>query len=699
MVGRWFFCSVAVFNSAAASLYAAEISSSMIVEMQDITSVSRSPDGGLAVVGVCRENTKINKREVFWVIVPVRGLTIPIVVPGGQEILSPRGFGSLLTTQVQWASNGRSFFYPRRDGDEIQLWKTDRNGGGTEQVTHLKTGVIGVTATADREDLMLELAPDPETLNAAEDQESRNGILYDDHIIGEFPLTETLPVLDRWRSVRMFAQDDWRALGWTGTRHVLFNTRTRRVRTASPLTESQLIRTVGARVDGDLATVVPLDGQLTRPDVYAGQYTLQVGSPGVSDGERIRCALPECFANKITIVGRSPDLSEVIYAAESRSGRLGDRLPGMSALYAWNPNTNRVRLIRGWGDRLFSLNSDNGLSIEPMHVVDRELVVAAVGSDQPPRLEAIDLSTGVTRVIFDPNVDLRELVHGKAVWHTWPTSTPYNGRGIFVLPDNYQPGVKYPAIITTYQCGNGFLRGGGGDNAPEFVAAHLGFIAICIDFTILDMLAREPNAGRLYPVMCQIISDLIVDLGKQGFVDLAHVGLSGQSLGANAGAYCISHNHSIAAAAFRHGSAIERAKWDLFDMSAVRRDPVNGAYAKFGLPDPRNDPQGRWDEISVARRAREIDTPTLIQDDDTEYLSALPLFSAMRDENKAVELYVFPKETHLLMQPIHRLVNYERQLDWFRFWLKAEEDSGGGKREQYERWRRMREALGQGSVR
>src|SRR5258708_35572347 len=79
------------------------------------------------------------------------------------------------------------------------------------------------------------------------------------------------------------------------------------------------------------------------------------------------------------------------------------------------------------------------------------------------------------------------------------------------------------------------------------------------------------------------------------------------------------------------------------------------------LPDPRNEPAGRWDELSASRRVGEINAPTLIQIDDLEYLTALPLWSAMREEGKAIEMHVFPKDTHFLMQPIHRLVNYEHR--------------------------------------
>jgi dipeptidyl aminopeptidase/acylaminoacyl peptidase len=226
------------------------------------------------------------------------------------------------------------------------------------------------------------------------------------------------------------------------------------------------------------------------------------------------------------------------------------------------------------------------------------------------------------------------------------------------------------------------------------VLAHQGFIAVCLDIRIREIIAREADISRIYPIFCDIVSGLIADLTKDGMLDPARVGLTGQSFGANAGTYCISHSNEIGAAAFRHGSVVERARYELFDTSAWMRGP-NGFYARWmNLPDPRNDPTGRWDALSVSPRAREINTPTLIQEDDSAYLGALPLWSAMRSEGKAVEMYVFPEEAHQLIQPVHMLINYERQMDWFRYWLKHEEDKAPSKSDQYARWDQLRELTG-----
>ena len=154
-----------------------------------------------------------------------------------------------------------------------------------------------------------------------------------------------------------------------------------------------------------------------------------------------------------------------------------------------------------------------------------------------------------------------------------------------VLPDNYEPGHKYPLIITSYTCGHGFLNGGGSDNAPEFVAAHQGFLVICADVPIFEIMARESDLSRIYPIACDIVSALIADQDKAGSIDSARVGLSGHSYGSDFGSYCLAHSlgenpaRGIAAAAFRSGSVLERESWDLFETAAWRRDSQNGIYA------------------------------------------------------------------------------------------------------------------------
>lgn len=674
-----------------------QISSSMMVEMRDITSVSMAPDGDKVVIGLCHPNPQTNKMELSWVIVPLRGVGKAISLPAGEEISDPKGPGALLSQRAQWSPDGKWFFYIRRDGAEVQLWETASNGTMTQQLTHSKSDLIGLAASADPNELIVTLAPDRDRLNKAEEDEDRHGILYDDHIIGGQPLSETAPVIDRWRNLRYTGCGEWVPPGWNGTTTAIFDIRHLKLMT-EPGSAAKASTDPGSENKNYRVTAVPTGQPSIRgPQYYPGQYTLQLESK-TKAAPVVKCTSAECLANRITILGRSADGSEIYYVADSGSGNLGDRLPGRTAIFAWNPGRNSVRVIHESNGRLYNLLGPSGMSMVPAPIIDQQITVAFSGPDQPPLLEAINLADGAVRVLFDPNAELRALTQGRAAWHTWPTTSEYPGRGVFVLPDDYQPGRRYPAVITTYGCGGGFLRGGSGDNVPEFVAARHGLVAICVDFTVRKMLADGNDGLHIYSTMCDIVSALIADQTEAGLIDSTRIGLSGQSFGSDFGTHCILHPGEFAAAAFRHGSAIERVRWDLFDTQASRRDPVNGAYAIMGMPDPRNDPTGKWDAISVVRRARDINTPTLFEADDTEYLATLPLWSAMHEEGKPVEMRVFPKETHLLRQPIHQWVNYEQQLDWFRFWLKHEEDPDPAKREQYSRWNRLRELSVNGAM-
>ena len=674
--------------------YAGEsISSSMIVEMRQITSVSVAPDGARVVVGICHPNPRTNQNELSWVIVPLRGAAKPITLPAGGEVSDPAAPGAILSQRAQWSHDGKWFFYLRRDGAEVQLWETAWNGEKSRQVTHSKSDLIGLAASDDPNELIVTLAPERDYLNNAEEDENRNGILYDDHVSGESPLSETAPVIDRWRNVRHTDSGAWVPTGWTGTTAAVFDIARRQLLMRSGSVRGGASETANYRV-----TVVPTgQAAVPEPPYYPGQYTLLLETKKEAT-PAVKCTIAACLANRITVLGWSPDASEIYYVADSGNGRLGDRLPGRAAIYAWNPARNEVRLIHESDGRLYNLDAARGPIVVPGPIIDQEIVVAYSGADQPPLLKAINLASGDSRMIFDPNSELRALTQGRAAWHTWPTRSIYPGRGIFVLPDDYQPGRKYPAVITSYGCGGGFLRGGGADNVAEFVAAHHGFVAICVDITVSEIIAHGTDMNQLYTTMCDIVSDLIADQTKVGLIDSTRVGLSGQSLGANFGTHCILHANEFAAAAFRHGSGVERVRWDLLDTGAWSRDPVNGVYAKFGLPDPRNDPEGKWDAISVVRRARDINTPTLFEADDSEFLTTLPLWGAMHQEGKAVEMRVFPKETHVLRQPVHQRANFEQQLDWFRFWLKHEEDPDPSKREQYIRWNKLRELAARSSM-
>src|SRR5262249_53827062 len=73
-----------------------------------------------------------------------------------------------------------------------------------------------------------------------------------------------------------------------------------------------------------------------------------------------------------------------------------------------------------------------------------------------------------------------------------------------------------------------------------------------------------------------------------------------------------------------------------------------------------------------------------------ELAAAFEVFTGLNRLKKPVELYYYPNEDHAPEHPKARLATIQRNVDWYHFWLKDEEDSDPGKAEQYKRWRELR---------
>ena len=76
-----------------------------------------------------------------------------------------------------------------------------------------------------------------------------------------------------------------------------------------------------------------------------------------------------------------------------------------------------------------------------------------------------------------------------------------------------------------------------------------------------------------------------------------------------------------------------------------------------------------------------------------EFILSLESFAKLKDAGKPVEMFVFPDEYHVKSQPAHRLAIYERNLDWFNFWLKGEHSTDAAKIGQQARWEAFRAQL------
>jgi hypothetical protein len=68
-------------------------------------------------------------------------------------------------------------------------------------------------------------------------------------------------------------------------------------------------------------------------------------------------------------------------------------------------------------------------------------------------------------------------------------------------------------------------------------------------------------------------------------------------------------------------------------------------------------------------------------------------YAALHHLGKPVDLILLDTKQHIPLNPAVRMASQGGTVDWFRFWLKHEEDPSAEKAAQYQRWRAFRATL------
>lgn len=123
-----------------------------------------------------------------------------------------------------------------------------------------------------------------------------------------------------------------------------------------------------------------------------------------------------------------------------------------------------------------------------------------------------------------------------------------------------------------------------------------------------------------------------------------------------------------------------------FWLSAIPGSDIPAKIRQvWGYGTPSETPE-RWKLVSPALNAEKIRVPVLFQMPEMEARRVPELYARIAAQGIPTELYAFPDEAHIKVQPRHRLAAYERNLDWFSYWLQDYRDPNPAKADQYRRW-------------
>lgn len=368
----------------------------------------------------------------------------------------------------------------------------------------------------------------------------------------------------------------------------------------------------------------------------------------------------------------------------------------------WDAHSNQLELAPAEPDlapgesrRLYFRKTTSGWvrvpAEEAVHTASHLQFLVDDGMNTPPRLVAMDPSTGRRRVVVDPNPALssqlafahEEIIHWQPSMVTsrpWGAAPRSGWVGGLYYPRNYAPGQRYPLVIQTHGFDStAFWPEGAGTTgyAAQALAAR-GMFVLQLGYPRIG-LGEGPNAMASFESAADY-------LDSRGFIDRTRIGLMGWSRTAYHVKYAITHStYHFAAAMVTDGVDFGYVQWMIFPTARAEAGDVNGGPPIGSMLDA-------WRTRAPGFSLDRVTTPLRITAlrDASSLLGEWEFYTGLLAQHKPVELLYMPDAAHGLVKPQERLTSEQGAVDWFCFWLKGEEDPDPAKAEQYARWRELR---------
>lgn len=629
-----------------------------------------SPDGKSIAVILRRADPATNRFCQRLVTLPVTGAAIPKELERGGDLnrdtYALRGLAAMPTgyekaIAPKWSPDGKLIAFLRKDGGPTQIWVVGSQGGDPHPVTRSLDAIEDFTWTPDGSGFIAKSRPGLRLAEKAFAAEALKGYEYDvrfDPLISNEPNVPE-PV------ATVFSRID---LG-TGVARVASTSETAWLEPTRDSAWQKGWRHVSTSSSGNRALVVASNTEeIIAPSRLIMDWT---------NGRHTMCEEDAC--TKASQLWWSPDGKTLTFAT-----RVGWK-SSQTAFYRWTFGADKPEPLFTTQDVVTGCAQSANT-----------LICVRDGAAAPRRIVAIDLANGHARVVYNPNERFDRLKLGSVQRLTFVNSLDVKCYADLVLPPDHKPGQKHPMVLVQYSS-DGFLRGSTGDEEPIQVLASRGFAVLSIQHPGMVPGSEKARSERELREMdtanfanrrsVQSAIETAIGLAvATGTVDETRMGISGMSEGASATQWALIHS-----------SLFKVASLGVCCEEQIAQPLAGGpGYAQYlremGYPAFDTVEDKFWPEMSLARNIDRIKEPILIQTGGNEYQTALYDAQAFRDRGKPLDFYIFPNETHVKWEPAHRLAMYERNVDWFSFWLLHQRDCVVEKAPQYARWLAMRGA-------
>ncbi len=639
----------------------------MLVEISDLSSVAISPDGEHVAFREERASIEENTYRSAWRVHRLDANESPIRVAEGGAPL--RNGGLSINEPPQWSPDSRWIYYRALLDGEVQIWRAARDGGKAERLTSDAADIEAFVLDPGANALIYRVGATREEIARAEEEEYANGVLFDDSIFAGQGLFRSVLINGRLASERTDDRMTRRQLLWNAPKRVrVLDLNTGAVREGADR-DAKLLRAsdpaAGRGVpssSGDLVAVIS--------EAPEGKTALRVSRVG-RDKRSMICGA--CGNLKIIAVAWRNDDELVITSRDAERGYA-------QSLYVWRPEDDVLRLVARSDGLLSGDRSGN----TPCAIGEHAAVCVAAEAAAPPRLVSIPLDGGPGAVLYEPNAGLAAALRAgvDVEFLAWKDKRGRRFTGHLFTPKARSDAGPMPLFVTYYVC-PGFLRGGFGDEWPLIPMAQAGVAALCVNARLPGR--EDRDAKEDYETGLEGVTAAVDLLAARGLVDRRKIGMGGLSFGSEVTLWTASHSDLLAAASVASSAASPTWYW----FRSMQTGYAPRAREQWGLGPPEETPE-RWRELSPAFYPEAFTAPILMQMAEQEYRSAIEYYARMRLAGVPVELWAYPHEPHIKFQPRHKLSIYDRNLDWFGFWLLGSEDPAPGKAGQHERWRKLK---------
>lgn len=638
-----------------------------LVEMPNFAGLAISPDGETVAFRVERARIDLNAYVSDWYVAHLATGMVRRIGNGGTPIHVDPGIS--LPERPVWSPDGSTLFYRSLVDGAIAIWQAKSDGRGARQVVRDAADILAFDITPEGDALVYSVQASRAEIERSEKAEYDLGIRLDESVDLAQAAFRGAVINGRLATQRLvgrwFARD---ALLWRRPVDIKRLELATGISRAAEEWADPSLSGGPEKIGGDNTAYSAVAGKATVHQAD-GIWSIEVQSPAKLV-RSTHCAAIQC-RERIDWLAWRPGKSELLFATRDRHQR--------QSLHLWNITGGKVRTIVR-SDGLLSGSRDPWT---PCAVADRFAVCVASGAISPPRLEAVDLATGDRVILHDPNQLIGKRLAVRAEQLSWTAGKGHEFTGILLLPSEPPTG-PLPLFITYYAC-DGFLRGGVGDEWPLATFAAKGIAALCINRTSTGNLG---SAEKDYDAALLGIEKIVDQLAIEGRIDRAHVGMGGLSFGASVALWTAFKSELLQAVSLASPSLEPSYYW----INGFKgRDTHERLRRWWGLGDPA-EAATAWKNMSPALNVDQIEAAVLMQLPEQEARLATEFIGRLSRSAIPSDFYIFPDEAHVKTQPRHKLAVYQRNLDWFRYWLQAYRDPDPLKSEQYGLWDKMAHA-------